>query len=148
MTVQDAAKAAEILNPGKVPDRAEQAALDHLGERRWILWHADDYAAGVVRVLSAAGLLRDRVQEAEATEGHAVLRRLSDRERVLNIRRTYLLDQLVSDAAEQLQGGDDPADVAAFLLAKRAEINNTVDEANRAPLVDAAEQAAQIEDRS
>ena len=78
----DAEEAAAILAPGRDPDRAEQAALDYVDKRRWVLWHAENYAAGVIRLLSHAGLLRDRAHEAEMQEAHVVMRRLADEDTV------------------------------------------------------------------
>lgn len=82
------AKAASILTPNREPDRAEQAALDCVRKQAWVLWHADDYAAGVVRLLSRAGLLRDREREAEAEEAGRVMRRLED-EATTDLKRKY-----------------------------------------------------------
>ena len=78
MTETDAKKAIEILAPKREPDRAEAAALDCIETQRWVLWHADDYATAVVRLLSRAGLLRDQAREAELREADAVMRRLED----------------------------------------------------------------------
>jgi hypothetical protein len=72
------AQAAAILAAERKPDRAEKAAIDCVKEHLWVLWHADDYATGVVRLLSRAGLLRDRAREDEVKETGIVMRRLED----------------------------------------------------------------------
>jgi hypothetical protein len=78
MAETDAKKAAEILALDRKPGRAEQAALDCVDKQRWVLWHADDYAAAVVRLLSHAGRLRDRDRESELKDADRVMRRLDD----------------------------------------------------------------------
>lgn len=82
------AQAAEILAPGRELDRAEQAALDCLRKQAWVLWHTDDYAVGVVRLLARAGLLRDHAREAELKEADLVMRRLAD-EASTKLKREY-----------------------------------------------------------
>ena len=88
MAETDAKKAIEILAPRRKPDRAEQAALDCVETQRWVLWHADDYAAAVVRLLSRAGLLRDQAREAELAEADLVMRRLEDEDKA-KLRREH-----------------------------------------------------------
>lgn len=78
MTDADTKKAVEILAPKRAFDCAEQAAIACVKEHLWVLWHADDYAAGVIRLLSRAGLLRDRTREAEMAEADRAMRRLAD----------------------------------------------------------------------
>lgn len=72
------AKATEILAPDRAPDRAEKAAIDCLRKQAWVLWHADDYVVGVVRLLFRAGLLRDGAREAELKDADQVMRRLEN----------------------------------------------------------------------
>jgi hypothetical protein len=107
MAETDAKKAAEILALDRKPGRAEQAALDHIKEQAWALWHADDYAAGVVRLLSRAGLLRDRDRESELKDADRVMRRLDD-EASAKLKR-----ELSAALAEvdRLRAAESPADV-------------------------------------
>ena len=76
-----AAKAAKILAADRDPDRAEQAAINCLRNQAWVLWHADDYAVGAVRLLSQVGLLRDPAREAELKDADVVMRRLADEDK-------------------------------------------------------------------
>lgn len=119
-------KAAQILNPGKPPTPAEEAALDYIGPRRWVLWHSDDLAAATVRLLAQAGLLRDTAQEAEAEKAGSVLRRLSERDRQLHERYSAVVGQIFTDAAERLRAGESPTDVADHLLSERAKANQAL----------------------
>lgn len=68
MARDDAAEAAQRLHEDRVSDTV-QAALKELDEKRWILFHAKDYLLGVLQLLEAAHLLRDR-EDDKKTEQH------------------------------------------------------------------------------
>jgi hypothetical protein len=94
---------------------AEQAALDAVDARRWVLWHADDYATGTVLLLSRAGLLRDTAHEEQ--QGRATLsdKAWRDRRQTADRQAIAALTELAELAAGRLEAGDDPAEVAAQL---------------------------------
>lgn len=118
-----AREAADILQEKAPRTAAEQAAINVLDERRWVLWHANDYSLGVIRLLSLRGLLRDvehEKQQAKADQfwaGHG--------ERTRAAERTALgrLTALVDQASERLDAGDDPAEVAKWLREGRDRIS-------------------------
>jgi hypothetical protein len=64
----DAAEAAQWLHESKV-SATVTAALKTLEPKRWIIFHAKDYALGVLQLLDTYHLLRNR-EEDEQTEKH------------------------------------------------------------------------------
>jgi hypothetical protein len=124
-----AREAADILTEKAPRTAAEQAAINALDERRWVLWHADDYSLGVIRLLSLRGLLRDvehEKQQAKADEfwaGHS--------ERARAAERTALgrLTALVDRTADRLDAGDDPTEVAKWMRATRDAITEAREKA-------------------
>ncbi|SET50433.1 hypothetical protein [Nonomuraea wenchangensis] len=116
----DAAQARAILREDQPLNPAEQAAVDALNERRWVLWHADDYSLGVILLLSRAGLLRDAAQEQHEERSLAVNARLTAEARRADAARISTLDTAIRQACDRLSAGEDPAVVAAWLKEVRA----------------------------
>lgn len=94
---------------------AEQAALDAINSRRWILWHANDRDLGVILLLSRLELLRDKAQEEHLNRwGQANADRVA-RDRHVDAQVIRYLSDLITDAANQIDAGTDPAEVSAGL---------------------------------
>ena len=94
---------------------AEQAALDAVDARRWVLWHAGDYATGTVLLLSRAGLLRDTAHEEQQARAALSDKAWRDRRQAADRRAITALTELAALTAGRLEEGDDPAEVAAQL---------------------------------
>ncbi len=101
---------------------AEQAAIDAIDARRWVLWHATDYGTGTVLLLSRAGLLRNAAHEEHLERSAASDRAYRDRCRDADRRAITALDGLAEAAAGLLEGGTDPTQVAAQLRSIAARI--------------------------
>jgi hypothetical protein len=127
-----ARQAADILQEKAPRTPAEQAAIDVLNERRWVLWHAEDYSLGVIRLLSLRGLLRD--VEHEKTQAHVDQVWTAHAERTRTAERTALgrLGALAEEAADRLDAGDDPAEVAKWLREACDAISQAREKASRA----------------
>jgi hypothetical protein len=122
---ETAAKAAAIIAAGKQRTPAEQAALAAVDNRRWVLWHTDamtDLALAVIRILSSADLLRDKEHEKRAAKADQFW--VGHGERTRSAERTALtrLNSLTDQAADRLDAGDDPAEVAKWLRETRDRI--------------------------
>lgn len=119
---QAAVEAAAYLREDAPRTPAEQDAFNAIRNRLWMLLHADDYATGVVLVLSRAGLLRDRAEERRQDA--------ADRLQAASAERTRTADQvalgrlycLAGEGADRLDAGEEPAAVAAWLRKMRDAI--------------------------
>lgn len=121
-TDETAADARSILREDAPRTAPEQAAIDALDQSRWVLWPANDYSLGVIRLLSNAGLLRDLVQERQEEASAVSNARLVERDRKRDARTIATLDTAVQQACERLTAGDDPGEVAARLKEIRATV--------------------------
>ncbi len=131
-----AAKAAAIIAEKKPRTPAEQAALDAVDAQRWVLWHTDamtDLALAVIRLLSIADLLRDK--EHEERQAKADQFWVGHTERTRTAERTALtrLNALADSAADRLDAGDDPAEVAKWLRETRDRIAEAREKAVSTP---------------
>ena len=100
-----ARKAAAILREDADRTRPEKAALDVLRERAWVLWHAHDRDLGVVRLLSAAGLLRDAEHEEQALRAAVANAKAVEAQRVADARLISTLGEAVEQACGRLEAG-------------------------------------------
>ncbi|HEY9441457.1 MAG TPA: hypothetical protein VIS29_23005 [Streptomyces sp.] len=114
-----ARKAAAILREDADRTRPEKAALDVLRERAWVLWHAHDRDLGVVRLLSAAGLLRDAEHEEQALRAAVANAKAVEAQRVADARLISTLGEAVEQACGRLEAGGDGREVAEWLRAVR-----------------------------
>jgi hypothetical protein len=122
---QSAAAASEakaILREKAERTPAEQAAIDALNQNRWVLWHAEDYSLGVIRLLSNADLLRDKKYEREQAAADSFWAAHSERRRAAEAVAISQLDMLAQQAAERLESGDDPHEIAKWMRATRKAI--------------------------
>lgn len=129
---QVAAKAAAIIAEKRPHSPAEQAALDVVDEDRWVLWHTDamtDLALAVIRLLSRADLLRDKEHEKQQAKADQFWSAEGERRR--SAERTALgrLNELADRAADRLDAGDDPAEVAKWLRETRDRISEAREKA-------------------
>ena len=127
-----AREAVDILQEKAPRTPAEQAAIAVLDERRWVLWHADDYSLGVIRLLSLRGLLRDVEHEKQQSAAEKFWSAHAERTRAADRTALGRLDALAEEAADRLDAGDDPADVAAWLRETRDAISQAREKASRA----------------
>lgn len=104
-----------ILREDKPISPVEQAAVAALDQHRWVLWHANDYSLGVILLLSRAGLLRDKAHEQEMDKADASEARLVTEKRMKDAISISTLSDAMSQAAGRLEGGAEPAEVAAWL---------------------------------
>jgi hypothetical protein len=132
--VSTAEEAAAILRESDDRTPAEQAALDALKKQLWVLWHAKDPNLGVVLLLSHAGLLRDKKQEAEEHKFAVGMAESSARDRRLEGQHTTALENLIDEAVKQLESGDTSGGVAAWMRERRTAVTEAVDKAKRAHL--------------
>lgn len=130
------AQAASILKESAPRTDAEQAAIDALDKRRWVLWHADDYSLGVIRLLSCAGLLRDKAHEEQQAKADTYWTAYSEQQRAANLRAVTRLDALAEQAADRLDKGDDPAEVSRWMRATREAISQAREAAGQATVSD------------
>lgn len=122
---ETASKAAEIIAEKGRRTAAEKAALDVVDQDRWVLWHTDgltDYALAVIRLLSRADLLRDKQHEQQAAKADAFWSADTERRRAADRDALGRLNDLVEQAAAQLEAGGDPVEVAKVLRATRDAI--------------------------
>jgi hypothetical protein len=131
--VSTAEEAAEFLRETDPRTPAEQAAIDALKKQMWALWHANDPNLGVVLLLSHAGLLRDKKQEAEHSKFAAWSTKDTARDRAIDATYINALDNVLDIAAEELDAGKNPGDVAAWLRERRASLTAEADKARLAP---------------
>lgn len=94
---------------------AERDAIAALDRDRWVLWHAGDYSLGVIRLLSRAGLLLDKAHAEEMAKFDRGMADAARRERLADARLISNLDAAIERAATRLDGGEDPAAVAAWM---------------------------------
>lgn len=127
-----AAEAAAYLREHDPRTAAEQAALDAVTARRWMPLWADDYSTGVILLLSRAGLLRDRAREQQDNAAGHSMARMAERDRRADQLAIANLDALAEHAADRLDSGEDPADVARWLRETRMLIVNGRDRARSA----------------
>ncbi|MFD6551288.1 hypothetical protein [Streptomyces sp. NPDC058398] len=130
-----AAKAAAIIASDAKRTPAEQAALEVVNEDRWLLWHTDamtDLALAVIRLLSRADLLRDVEHEKRQAEADKSWGAYSERVRAAERSAMGRLDALAEAAADRLDDGGDPAEVAKWLREMRAGISETRERKARA----------------
>ncbi|MET9521463.1 hypothetical protein [Streptomyces coeruleorubidus] len=127
-----AAKAASIIAAGHKRTAAEQAALDVVDNDRWVLWHTDgltDYALAVIRLLSRADLLRDKEHEKQQAKADQFWSADAEGRRIADRRAVSELSALADQAADRLDAGDDPAEVAKWLREARDAINEAREKA-------------------
>lgn len=117
-----AREAAGILQEQAPRTPAEQAAINVLDERRWVLWHAADYSLGVIRLLSLRGLLRDVEHEQQQAKADQFWAGHGERTRTAERAALGRLNVLAEQAADRLDAGDDPANVAKWLRETRDRI--------------------------
>jgi hypothetical protein len=122
-------EAAELLQEKAPRTAAEQAAINALNERRWVLWHANDYSLGVIRLLSLRGLLRDTEQEKQQAKADQFWAGHSERTRAAERTALGRLTALADQAADRLDDGDDPAEVAKWMRATRDAITEAREKA-------------------
>lgn len=127
-----AREAAGILQETAPRTPAEQAAINVLDERRWVLWHADDYSLGVIRLLSLRGLLRDVAHDKAQADAERFWSAQSERTRAADRAALGRLSDLADQAADRLDAGDDPAEVAAWLRETRDRISEAREKASSA----------------
>lgn len=136
-TNQDAAKkAAAILRENEPLNAAEQAATDAVRGDAWVLWHTStimEYSHGVIRLLSRAGLLRDKADEARAAAVHSSASEQQRRDLAANLCAVSSLYALVDEAAHQLDAGTDPAKVAEALRQANTRIFERREQEQRPP---------------
>lgn len=128
-TPDAAAEAAEILREDDPRTPAEQAALDAIKDQRWVLWHAHDPDLAVLLLLSRAGLLCDKKQEAEMHKFGAGMAEASARDRAIDATYINCLNNVLAIAAEELDAGKDPAEVAAWMRERRSGLTAEADKA-------------------
>lgn len=129
---ETAAKAAAIIAADKKRTPAEQAALNIVDADRWVLWHTDgltDYALAVIRLLSRADLLRDKEHEKQQAKADQFWSGHSERTRAAERTALGRLSTLADQAADRLDAGDDPAEVAKWLRETRDAINEAREKA-------------------
>lgn len=134
-----AAKAAAILRENDPLNSREQAAMDTITERAWVLWHTStimSYAHGVIRLLSSAQLLRDKAHEDEQEQALAVEAGLREERRARDVRAISQLDAVLAQAVTALRNGEPPADVADRLESQRDRVFAARD---RAPAAEGGE---------
>jgi hypothetical protein len=122
-------EAAAILKEKAPRTPAEQAAIDALNQRRWVLWHAEDYSLGVIRLLSCADLLRDKEHEKRQAKADQFWSGYSERTRAAERTALGRLSSLADAAADRLDAGDDPAQVAKWLREARNAISEAREKA-------------------
>lgn len=120
MSNDSAAAARSILRENAPRTAPEQAAIDALEQYRWVLVHANDYRLGVVRLLSNTGLLRDLAHERQEETNAVSNARLIERDRKRDARRISTLATAIEQACARLDAGDDPREVAAWLVEVRS----------------------------
>ena len=133
MPQSDAEKALAMLRENEPRSPAEQAALDVINAHRWVLWHSDDRDLCVMLLLSRLGFLRDKEQEAHIARGVEVNMALSERSRRADAHAINTFAWLAGEAADRLDKGVDPNEVAAWLRGQRAAISERHDRERRAP---------------
>ncbi|EFE65847.1 predicted protein [Streptomyces viridosporus ATCC 14672] len=120
-----AEKAAAIIAANATRTPAEQAALNAIDQDRWVLWHTDhttDLALAVIRLLSRADLLRDKEHEKRQAEADQFWAGHGERTRAAERAAIGRLNVLAEQAADRLDAGDDPAEVAKWLRETRDRI--------------------------
>ncbi|MEU8199557.1 hypothetical protein AB0C10_37820 [Microbispora amethystogenes] len=125
-------EAKAILREDAPRTPAEQAAIDALNARRWVLWHADDYSLGVIRLLSCAGLLVDKAHAEEMAKADRVNAELARRDRLADARLISTLDAVIEQVADRLERGGTPAEIAAWLRAARSAAHRARDQSGSA----------------
>ncbi len=129
-SVADASeKAAAILREDAPRTAPEQAALAVLEDNRWVLWHAHDRDLGVIRLLSRAGLLRDKAEAERQDRSVRAAMASTARERQANAVMISTLDGAIEQAGARLDAGEEPADVAAWLRLVQTAASRTRDAA-------------------
>jgi hypothetical protein len=128
------ADAAGILREDDPRTPAEQQALDAIAKYRWVPVHARDWNTAIVRLISIAGLLRDKHHEAKMDRAAVVMAEATARDRRLDAQHISALDSLVEQAARRLDAGDAPGAVAVWLREQRAALMEAADRAKHAHL--------------
>jgi hypothetical protein len=132
---ETAAKAAAIIDAHGKRTPAEQAALNVVDNDRWVLWHTDaltDYALAVIRLLSRADLLRDKEYEKAEAKAGQFWSADAERRRIADRRAVSELSALAGQAADRLDAGANPAEVAKWLRETRDALNEAREKATSA----------------
>jgi hypothetical protein len=124
-----AKEAAAILHEDDPRTPAEQAALDAIARYRWVPVHAKDWNTAIVRLISIAGLLHDPGYEKRQAEADTYWSAYNERVRTANIVAYSRLNDLAEQAADRLDAGDDPAEVARWMRTTREAISNSREKA-------------------
>jgi hypothetical protein len=128
-------KAAAIIRANQPHTPAEQAALDVINEDRWVLWHTDsttDLALAVIRLLSRADLLRDKEHEKRQAKADQFWAGHSERTRAAERAALGRLNVLAEQAADRLDAGDNPTEIAKWLRETRDRISEAREKAEDA----------------
>lgn len=133
MPQSDAEKALAMLRENEPRSPAEQAALDVINAHRWVLWHSDDRDLCVMLLLSRLGYLRDKAYEEHLSRFAAANAEAVDRNQRANNHAINTLEWLAEEAADRLDKGTAPAEVAVWLREQRAAISERHDRERRAP---------------
>jgi hypothetical protein len=80
-----------------------------------MLWHADDISRGALALLSRAGLLRDTVREQQQGKADTFWAGVAQQNRAADGRAITDFGQLAAQAADRLDAGDNPQQVAEWL---------------------------------
>jgi hypothetical protein len=120
-------QAAAFLRENHPLTPAEEAAWAAIQERRWVLWHATDYARGVLTVLSRASLLRDPQHEQQQFRADTFWAGVAAQNRSADARAITSLGHLAAQAADRLDAGDNPREVAAWLRTTQVAISEQRD---------------------
>jgi len=131
-----------ILRENDPRTPAEQAALNAVEGRRWVLLHAADYSTGVVLLLSRAGLLRDKAHEEHRDRVAASDKEWRDRRQAADRRAITAYIELAALAAGRLEDGADPAEVAAQLRDLAGRIGERREQQSSPTAPDASSQEA------
>jgi uncharacterized protein YfaA (DUF2138 family) len=130
-------KATAYLRENDARTVVETVALDVLKKRAWTLWHAEDRDLGIVLVLSRAGLLRDVEHEKQQALSAHISASLAERDRAADGIAITHLDALTEQAADRLDAGDDPREVAAWMRRTREAISARRDHGRSSTTVEA-----------
>jgi hypothetical protein len=118
-----ARQAAAAMHEDRPLNPVETAAKEALERKAWVLWHAEDYSEGVIRLLHSAGMLRDRDAEKRQAEADASTHRLMRLDLAEHQARYPVLVNAITQTVHALREGRDPVELADALekALRRAE---------------------------